>query len=272
MAYISVTNTFTNLTAADAAQVNTNFSDIINGTSDGTKDFSIAALTVAGVLTANGNVILGNASSDDLTITASLASTIPIKTNTTFNFGDATHGLAALYLGASSTFTTKVVSATQAASRIVTVPVVDADTNFMLQRGTQTNDSASAGDIGEYISSINASATTGSTGVWKDITSITLTAGDWDIGGGLTVGNSGATLTRLYTCIGTVSGDDQTGAVSSESLFEIDLPTTTRDTSFAYSNYRRSISSTTTYYLKFRGTYTVSDIDAAGSIWARRVR
>jgi len=76
MANISVTYSFTNGTSADADQVNQNFTDIINGTSDASKDMSINALTVAGALTANGNVTLGNSSGDDLTVTASLASTI----------------------------------------------------------------------------------------------------------------------------------------------------------------------------------------------------
>lgn len=98
MANISVTYTFTNSTTADASEVNTNFTDIINGTSDGSKDFSINALTVAGAATFNGNVTLGNASSDDLTVTASLASSIPVKTNNAFDIGSTATGLRALYL------------------------------------------------------------------------------------------------------------------------------------------------------------------------------
>ena len=73
MANVSVSYTFSNSTTADATQVNQNFTDIINGTSDGTKDFSISALTCAGNVTFNGNTTIGNASSDDLTVTASLA-------------------------------------------------------------------------------------------------------------------------------------------------------------------------------------------------------
>ena len=97
MANISVSNTFSNSTTADASQVNTNFTDIINGTSDGTKDFSISALTVGGTATLNGNVALGNASADDLTITASLASSIPIKTTFSYDVGSATLGLKSIY-------------------------------------------------------------------------------------------------------------------------------------------------------------------------------
>lgn len=123
MANITVTNTFTNGTAADATQVNTNFTDIINGTSDGTKDFSIAALTVGGTLTANGNVTLGNSSADDITITGSLAASIPVKTTGTYNLGAATLGWLSLYLGnASNSNTVRVNTGTTSASWTLTLP------------------------------------------------------------------------------------------------------------------------------------------------------
>lgn len=105
MASISVTYTFVNATTASATEVNQNFTDIINGTSDGTKDFSIAALTCSGNATFNGNVTLGNASGDDVTVTGSLASSIPIKTQRTYDIGSADLGLRIIYLGGNSTHT-----------------------------------------------------------------------------------------------------------------------------------------------------------------------
>ncbi len=110
----SVTYTFANSTTADATQVNQNFTDIINGVSDGTKDFSINALTCAGTATLNGSVNLGNAAGDDLTITASLASTLPVKTNASFDIGSATLGLRSIYVGGTSSFTTRLLSAATA--------------------------------------------------------------------------------------------------------------------------------------------------------------
>ena len=97
MANITVTNTFVNGTVADGTEVNTNFSDIISGTSDGTKDFSISALTIAGVLTANGAVTLGNASGDDIVITGSIAGHIPIKTDDTYDLGAVSLAVRASY-------------------------------------------------------------------------------------------------------------------------------------------------------------------------------
>lgn len=97
----SVTYTFANSTTADATQVNQNFTDMINSLSDGTKDLSIGALTCAGAATLNGAVTLGNGSVDDITVTGSLASSIPIKTTYSYDIGAATLGLRKLYLGAS---------------------------------------------------------------------------------------------------------------------------------------------------------------------------
>lgn len=120
MAFLTVTYSFANSTTADGTQVNTNFTDVINATSDGTKDLNMNAATFAGAVAFNGNTTIGNASADDLTINASLASTVVIKTNASFNIGDATHGLAGIYLG-NSTFTTKFVAA-NSASYTVTYP------------------------------------------------------------------------------------------------------------------------------------------------------
>ncbi len=121
----SVTYTFSNGTTADATQVNQNFTDLINGVSDGTKDLSISALTCAGTATLNGNVTLGNASSDDLTITASLASTVAVKTTNTYDIAGSTIGLRSLYLAdaGSAARTTRILGGTVASSWTLTLPV-----------------------------------------------------------------------------------------------------------------------------------------------------
>lgn len=124
MAYITVDYSFSNSTTADATQVNANFSSIIAGTSDGTKDFSINALTCAGAATLNGNVNLGNASSDDLTITASLASTLAIKTTYSYDIGSSSIGLRSLYLGSADSAArgTRLIGATVASGYTFTLP------------------------------------------------------------------------------------------------------------------------------------------------------
>lgn len=274
MAYIAVTNTFVNSTTASATDLNTNFTDIVNGLSDGTKDISVNAITAAGTATLNGHVNLGNASSDDLTISASIAATIPIKTNTTYDFGSSTKGLANLFMGASSTFTVKLVSATQTASRIFTFPACDTDTSFMMKRGTQTNDSASAGDIGEYVESVVAFTNFPATGTYGDLTSISLTAGDWDVSLGVQARLNGATMTSgsVDCFIGTTSGNSSSGRVEGSNQVEIGPPTSAYQNTGFVSSYRMSLSGTTTVYFKYRAFYSSGTPQATGRISARRRR
>jgi len=89
MAYPSVTYTFSNGTTASATEVNQNFTDLVNGMSDGTKDLNISAITAAGAATFNGTVALGNATGDDVTITGYVASAIVPKTDDTYDLGTA---------------------------------------------------------------------------------------------------------------------------------------------------------------------------------------
>lgn len=115
MAAPSVTNTFSNGTTADATEVNQNFTDIINGITDGTKDLTISAFTVGGAATFNGAVTLGNATGDDITFSGYVDSSIIPKTNAASDLGtsalswqsifldnDATDG-GAIYFDAGST-------------------------------------------------------------------------------------------------------------------------------------------------------------------------
>jgi hypothetical protein len=90
MAYPSVTYTFTNGTTASATEVNQNFTDLINGLSNGTKDLSISALTVAGTATLNGAVNIGNATGDDVAVNGYITTAISPKTANSYDFGDAT--------------------------------------------------------------------------------------------------------------------------------------------------------------------------------------
>lgn len=122
MANPAVTYIFANSTTADASQVNQNFTDLINGMTDGTKDLSINALTCAGTATLNGAINLGNATADDITVTGSLASSIPIKTNVTYDIGSSTLGLASVYYGTTSSRTARLVAPALAASTTVTLP------------------------------------------------------------------------------------------------------------------------------------------------------
>lgn len=98
MASPSVTYTFSNGATADATQVNQNFTDLIAAMTDGSKSFSIDALTVAGAATLNGAVTLGNATSDDITCIGYFASALVPKTDDTYDLGSATNKWQDIYI------------------------------------------------------------------------------------------------------------------------------------------------------------------------------
>ncbi len=132
----SVTYVFVNGNSADAGQVNQNFSDIINALSDSTKDLSISALTAAGTATFNGSVSIGNSASDDLTITASLASTMLVKTTNSFDIGSTSSGLRAIYVGANAKTFGLSASASATANWLMTAPPATPSADDYLLRCT----------------------------------------------------------------------------------------------------------------------------------------
>lgn len=139
IAAIAVTYTFSNSTTADAGAVNQNFTDLVNGLSDGTKDISVNAGTFAGNVSISGNTTIGNASGDDLTVTASLASSIPIKTTNTYDIGSSTLGLRALYFGANSQTVKIQGSSSMSATWTFTFPVTAGTTGMtMITDGSGT--------------------------------------------------------------------------------------------------------------------------------------
>lgn len=94
--------------------------------------------------------------------------------------------------------------------------------------GSTGNTAAAAGNLGEYIKSevLSGSAVGLSTGVDKDVTTVSLTAGDWQCQGSVFV-NSGGTITIVQAWINTTvntaptrpnaGGFTQTGIISSSS-------------------------------------------------------
>lgn len=141
-------------------------------------------------------------------------------------------------------------------------------------KGTATNDNAASGYIGEIISTFtdSASRVTLSNGVWNDVGSITLTAGDWDISV-LALFEGNVTGVQKVAGIGTASGNSATGiSFGSNTTSDTVMPTSNSDTGLTVPPYRVSISGSTTYYLKVLGTFSVGTLKAYGTIRARRIR
>lgn len=137
--------------------------------------------------------------------------------------------------------------------------------------GTTTNDNASAGYIGEYVEG-SGTLNNVSTSTYYDITSISLTAGDWDV---FATGQSilqGGTATIFAIGIGTASGNNTTGMTESSNLSYSEGPSTTVPRSASAGPLRVKLTGTTTYYLKTRLDNTGSSNTINGYIKARRIR
>lgn len=164
MAAPSYTYTLTNGTTADASQVQQNFTDILNGVTDGTKDLSILGLTVAASAVIGDNTTLGSSSGDDVTWNASLASSVPVKTTASYNVGDSTHGLLSIYFGRNSQSVRVIASASMSATWTLTLPVAAGTANFaMITDGSGTTSWSSWTNSAWYADGSNAgtlSATT----------------------------------------------------------------------------------------------------------------
>lgn len=143
--------------------------------------------------------------------------------------------------------------------------------------GTNTNDNAATGIVGELVESAAVADTAAAaTTVFDDLTSISLTAGDWNVSALVRWDNNGATWTQATVFIGTVAGNNTTGLNTSQNYdnFEYASSSTT-PVSYILKviNYRVSITSTTTYYLKRQAVFSAgTPRTRASRISARRVR
>lgn len=144
-------------------------------------------------------------------------------------------------------------------------------TGGVMAKGTSTNNNASAGYIGEFISSevLNASAVTpGASGTPFNITSISLTAGDWDVWGNIRVNTGSASDTSYLGWTNTVSAAGKDNAL----IATFGPATAISGICFTVPYARYSLSATTTTYLSARLFYTGAAPTASGGIYARRAR
>lgn len=198
-----------------------------------------------------------------------------------------------IILGTTRTIT---LSATQpaSASRVYTFPDAGANADVVMTESTQTingtktfagqligkgasaSSDAAAGYIGEALRATvleGAAVSMTGSGQYTDITSISLTAGDWDLTGVFGATANGATVTEYRCGLSSTSGNNATGLVGGDNLLYMStFPGSSSDSCTSIPAFRVSISSTTTYYLKMRMAYTVATPKGYGRISARRVR
>ena len=144
-------------------------------------------------------------------------------------------------------------------------------------RGTNTNNNAAASRVGEVVSAsvASGSAVALTSTVAKTVTSISLTAGDWDVYGNVafvsaattSINAEGGSISLVTNTLDVTPGRFEMNAhaalvpgVSSTLQVEPTMAV------------RLSLSATTTVYLVAYSVFTIAAYSAFGQIWARRAR
>lgn len=146
--------------------------------------------------------------------------------------------------------------------------------------GTATNDNASAGNVGEYISSTIASgsAVALTTGVSANVTSISLTAGDWDVFfDPVFNGTSTTALISIQASVSTTSATLNTTPGNFQVQQANGAPAYNNVTgsvgiTLPVGPVRMSLATTTTVFGVAESVFTTSTTNVCGILRARRVR
>lgn len=176
--------------------------------------------------------------------------------------GDTTEINGALFIGTGSAASIKMGSASSTSIGIYGNP------------GATT---ASAGYVGERITASQSTYTNyTTTATYQAITSITLTAGDWDISAFMTYSSNSATITAAANSIFVISTTtaSASGAVEGKNIAYIPQAALLGTSKFSesISPYQVNPSSTTTYYLNTQATFTIGNPQFVGTIRAVRIR
>lgn len=145
----------------------------------------------------------------------------------------------------------------------------------MRAQGSSTNDSAAAGYYGEYVESSLAlgSATALTTSTPKTVTSISLTAGDWQVCGNLALTQNGSTVLTVWAGGISLTNNTLPTSPNGGAYFNSYPPSTAGlNPAHPVGCMRQSLSATTTVYLVAQATFATSTSSAYGDIWARRAR
>lgn len=160
------------------------------------------------------------------------------------------------------------------------------DTNVILQlsgqgtggasvQGTGTNNNATAGFVGEYGESViaAASAVTFTNTVVRDLTSISLTAGDWDVWGNIAFPTVGGTAPSQLACwISSTSASTPDQSLIGQIALTVAGGVLAAGNGVNAPQRRFSLSTTTTIYISGVTVATSGNATGCGRICARRRR
>lgn len=149
--------------------------------------------------------------------------------------------------------------------------IVPNNTNGIV--GVTDGSNANAGVVGEYVSSTVAAVSSGlSSNTATNATTISLTAGDWDVSGLIAFNYAGTTVPTIYYAA--ISSTSATLPGLSSGLAIYFSYTSPAGSAFAavVPTVRLNLTTTTTIYLVGSSTFTISTAGIGGTIRARRIR
>ena len=137
-------------------------------------------------------------------------------------------------------------------------------------KGTTAGDNAQAGSLGEFITATGSSVALTTT-TPANVTSISLTAGDWDVTGTMLFSPAGTTTTSLLQ-----ASINTTSATVSSNFYQNTYDPEARAAGIGLTQtlptVRMNLAATTTIYLVGLANFAVSTMAASGYLRARRVR
>jgi hypothetical protein len=238
------------------------------GTSPTLTTPNIASIVNTGTLTlpTSTDTLVGRATTDTLT---NKTLTSPVVNTPTISGGTINNAPIGGTTPAAATFTTLTATGFVDAQNglAVTGGFVPSQTAGIV--GTTTNNNANAGSVGEYASNTGSGVALTSA-VTANATSVSLTAGDWDVSGTVQFVPAGTT-----TIAGIASGISTTSAtLGGVGSFNSTQATHTTGAAQMQSTpvLRLSLATTTTVYLVANSTFGVSTMSVNSLIRARRVR
>ncbi len=255
------------------------------------RDWYMALLSIAGTTTGafvsnvnlaglNGITVTGSPITSAGIITLGIGNltcaSAVISGGVTANSVVATVAISAANMTASGTVTAArvIVSNTLTSANIVTTGTIQpASTGGII--GTATNDSANAGSVGEYISStvLIGAAVPVNSGASANVTSIALTAGDWDVHGNVWTNISTGTLpTALEGGISITSATLPTRPGGGASAQWAASSSGGSNIGLVVGAVRLLLSGAANVFLVASSTFTISSNTVYGFIGARRRR